>query len=99
MRVGCSPEVMIRSSQYSVARWLTRPSSHAAGDAAGERPLAELAADPVRRHGEAKATRTILRWSRRTDPEALGSPRGLSAYGGGRGLVLGAVADGRRAVS
>ena len=27
LRVGCSPDAMILSSQYSVARWLSRPST------------------------------------------------------------------------
>src|SRR5690348_6915462 len=64
-RVGCSPEVITLSSQSSVARWLSRPrktptamqvASVQSPYCPNQRPRTIIAS----------ATRTALRWSRRT---------------------------------
>ena len=74
---------MIFSSQYSVARWLTRPSSDAAGDAAGQPPLAELPGDPeASRRSAPSATSMILRWSLRTRKnDGFGGRAGRRSWG------------------
>src|SRR6478752_1516153 len=66
LREGCSPDEIVLSSQYSVARWLTRPSRTPPAMQAARRHSPSCPTSQKLAIIRPRATRSILRWSLRT---------------------------------